>query len=258
MKNFEIGEKVKCIDRLENQLIKIGKIYTVLGYRASGEVILAELPTCAYEQTFFEPIKAKKLKIPTNKIKITVNDLSAPNTINCAEFYEKWVLGKFNKKEGNKMIESINLIDLYANKHRESIEKETKEKVEELRKKCDVINKFNELVEQFEKDCDELYLSQFTEEEKNKILINKDMIDDADMQLRTTGEPSEVKYYTNKNFCNDDYYKLMDERESKLNEINDLVKTVKAHVGIAKTKEEVEEILTRYGIIDKKGKLVVK
>lgn len=162
------------------------------------------------------------------------------------------------KKEGNKMIESINLIDLYANKHRESIEKETKEKVEELRKKCDVINKYNELVEQFEKDCDELYLSQFTEEEKNKILINKDMIDDTDMQLRTTGGPSEVKYYTNKNFCNDDYYKLMDERESKINELNDLVKTVKAHVGIAKTKEEVEEILTRYGIIDKKGKLVVK
>lgn len=173
-------------------------------------------------------------------------------------FCESYTVEKFDKKEGNKMIESINLIDLYANKHRESIEKETKEKVEELRKKCDVINKFNELVEQFEKDCDELYLSQFTEEEKNKILINKDMIDDADMQLRTTGEPSEVKYYTNKNFCNDDYYKLMDERESKLNEINDLVKTVKAHVGIAKTKEEVEEILTRYGIIDKKGKLVVK
>lgn len=173
-------------------------------------------------------------------------------------FCESYAVEKFNKKEGNKMIESINLIDLYANKHRESIEKETKEKVEELRKRCDVINKYNELVEQFEKDCDELYLSQFTEEEKNKILINKDMIDDADMQLRTTGEPSEVKYYTNKNFCNDDYYKLMDERESKLNEINDLVKTVKAHVGIAKTKEEVEEILTRYGIIDKKGKLVVK
>lgn len=164
----------------------------------------------------------------------------------------------FNKKEGNKMIESINLIDLYANKHRESIEKETKEKVEELRKKCDVINKYNELVEQFEKDCDELYLSQFTEEEKSKILINLDMIDDADMQLRTTGGPSEAKYYTNKNFRNDDYYKLIDEKENKLSKINDLVKTVKAHVGIAKTKEEVEEILTRYGIIDKKGKLVIK
>lgn len=259
MKNFEIGEKVKCIDRYGFQNIKIGNFYTVIGYRENGLVILDEFPDCAYDQTFFEPIKEQELKIPTNKIKITVDDLYAPNTINCAELYEKYVSKKsITKKEGNKMIESINLIDLYANKHRESIEKETKEKVEELRKKCDVINKYNELVEQFEKDCDELYLSQFTEEEKNKILINKDMIDDADMQLRTTGEPSEVKYYTNKNFCNDDYYKLMDERESKLNEINDLVKTVKAHVGIAKTKEEVEEILTRYGIIDKKGKLVIK
>ena len=258
MRNFEIGEKVKCIDRYGSQNIKIGNFYTVIGYRENGLVILDEFPNCAYDQTFFEPIKAQKLKITANELKIITDDLYVPNTINCAELYKKWLLGKFNKKEGNKMIESINLIDLYANKHRESIEKETKEKVEELRKKCDVINKYNELVEQFEKDCDELYLSQFTEEEKNKILINQDMIDDADMQLRTTGGPSEVKYYTNKNFCNDDYYKLMDERENKLNEINDLVKTVKAHVGIAKTKEEVEEILTRYGIIDKKGKLVVK
>ena len=162
------------------------------------------------------------------------------------------------KKEGNKMIESINLIDLYANKHRESIEKETKEKVEELRKKCDVINKYNELVEQFEKDCDELYLSQFTEEEKSKIIAEQHIVNDADKQLGASGDLNEYKYCINYDFCNDDYYELMNEKENKLNEINDLVKTVKAHVGIAKTKEEVEEILTRYGIIDKKGKLVIK
>ena len=192
----------------------------------------------------------------SGKTQIIVNKIDESIVLKNLEILNKE--NQMIKKEGNKMIESINLIDLYANKHRESIEKEAKEKVEELRKKCDVINKYNELVEQFKKDCDELYLSQFTEEEKSKILINLDMIDDADMQLRTTGGPSELKYYINKNFRNDDYYKLMDERESKLNEINDLVKTVKAHVGIAKTKEEVEEILTRYGIIDKKGKLVVK
>ena len=162
------------------------------------------------------------------------------------------------KKEGNKMIESINLIDLYANKHRESIEKETKEKVEELRKECDVINKYNELVEQFEKDCDELYLSQFTEEEKRKIIAEQHIVNDADKQLGASGDLNEYKYCINYDFCNDDYYELMNEKENKLNEINDLIKTVKAHVGIAKTKEEVEEILTRYGIIDKKGKLVIK
>lgn len=202
--------------------------------------------------TKFNPI------ITANKIKIKADDLYASNTINCEELYEKWLLGKFNKKEGNKMIESINLIDLYANKHREGIEKETKEKVEELRKECDVINKYNELVEQFEKDCDELYLSQFTEEEKRKIIAEQHIVNDADKQLGASGDLNEYKYCINYDFCNDDYYELMNEEKNKLNEINDLVKTVKAHVGIAKTKEEVEEILTRYGIIDKKGKLVIK
>ena len=165
------------------------------------------------------------------------------------------------KKEGNKMIESINLIDLYANKHRESIEKETKEKVEELRKKCDVINKFNELVEQFEKDCDELYLSQFTEEEKNKMLLNPEIAFDNYKPLREKNicnGPTRYRYYTNDCIRNEEIEKVESDMANKIEEINDLVKTVKAHVGIAKTKEEVEEILTRYGIIDKKGKLVIK
>lgn len=246
MKNFEIGEKVKCIDRYGLQNIKIGNFYTVIGYKENGLVILDEFPGCAYDQTFFEPIKEQELKIPTNKIKITADDLYAP-----------YVLGKFNKKEGNKMLESINLIDLYANKHRESIEKETKEKVEELRKKCDVINKFNELVEQFEKDCDELYLSQFTEEEKKNALSNVKELNDIDKQLQRK-LCSYDRYIINEMFQTEDIINTMEEMKQKECEINDLVKTVKAHVGIAKTKEEVEEILTRYGIIDKKGKLVIK
>ena len=63
------------------------------------------------------------------------------------EIYERYCLGLWEvenpmiKKEGNEMIESINLIDLYANKHRESIEKETKEKKEEIRKTCEDNNK---------------------------------------------------------------------------------------------------------------------
>lgn len=258
MKNFEIGEKVKCIDRLENQLIKIGKIYTVLGYRASGEVILAELPTCAYEQTFFEPIKAKKLKIPTNKIKITVNDLSAPNTINCAEFYEKWVLGKFNKKEGNKMIESINLIDLYANKHRESIEKETKEKIEKIKNESSIKKQYDEITQKCKDDLQKLYISQFTDEEIEKVKETLEGLSGYQKELQHKTSICEFGYFINSDFKNDEIESLENEMINKINELNDLVKTVKAHVGIAKTKEEVEEILTRYGIIDKKGKLVIK
>ena len=245
MSKFKVGDLVK--------IVKPNNIYGKMDYINQIHKIIRNESDKSEASQWWElddnscfRWQEEELELVDNKIKVT--DLRIDKTPKIEEI----------KKEGNKMIESINLIDLYANKHRESIEKEAKEKVEELRKKCDVINKYKELVEQFKKDCDELYLSQFTEEEKSKILINLDMIDDADMQLRTTGGPSELKYYINKNFRNDDYYKLMDERESKLNEINDLVKTVKAHVGIAKTKEEVEEILTRYGIIDKKGKLVIK
>lgn len=207
-----------------------------------------------------------EIKITAKPIKIIVDDINKATTSYKYELnkqlYEKYCLGTWEKenptikKEGNSMIESMNLIDLYANKHRENIEKETKEKIEELRKKCDVINKYNELVEKFEKDCDDLYLSQFTEEEKNEILIDKDYVDDSDMQLRISGG-CHLKYYTNNNFHNEEYFEIMNDRDKKINEINDLVKMVKAHVGIAKTKEEVEEILERYGII-KKGKLVTK
>lgn len=176
-------------------------------------------------------------------------------------FCESYAVEKINKKEGNKMIESINLIDLYANKHRESIEKETKEKVEELRKECDVINKFNELVEQFQKDCDELYLSQFTEEEIGDYNLKRYRLNDMDKQLKARNIRNgldDYSYYINTRFSNEQIVKVESDMTNKIEEINDLVKTVKAHVGIAKTKEEVEEILTRYGIIDKKGKLVIK
>lgn len=153
------------------------------------------------------------------------------------------------------MIESLNLIDLYASKHKESIKKETKDKVEELRKNCDVINKYNELVEQFEKDCEELYLSQFTEEEKKDIIVEH-QIDDEHKQLQMSYGTWD-KYRINKNFNPDGFEEIMNIYREKINEVDDLTKKVKAHVGIAKTKEEVEEILTRYGIIDKKGKLVI-
>lgn len=230
---FKIGDRIKCIYRVEFQLTKINSIYTVTGYRENGNVILEELPLCAYDPNDFELVD-KKIK----NTELRINNIA-----------EKI------KKEGNEMIESMNLIDLYANKHKENIEKETKEKIEELRKKCDVINKYNELQEKYKNELKELYLSQFTEEEKAQIVLGN--LTDEDKQLKNNLAYLD-RYCINNSFKPDGYENLMDERSEKINELNDLVKMVKAHIGIAKTKEEVEEILTRYGIIDKKGKLVIK
>lgn len=258
MKNFEIGEKVKCIDRYGLQNIKTGNFYTVIGYRENGLVILDEFPDCAYDQTFFEPIKAQELKITANELKIITDDLYVPNTINCAELYEKWPLGKFNKKEGNKMIESINLIDLYANKHKESIEKEAKEKIEKIKNESSIKKQYDEITQKCEDDLQKLYISQFTDEEIEKAKETLEGLSSYQKELQHKTSICEFGYFINSYFKNDEIKSLENEMVNKINELNDLVKTVKAHVGIAKTKEEVEEILTRYGIIDKKGKLVIK
>ena len=258
MKNFEIGEKVKCIDRYGLQSIEIGNFYTVIGYRKNGLVILDEFPNCAYDQTFFEPIKAQKLKITANELKIITDDLYVPNTINCAELYEKWLLGKFNKKEGNKMIESINLIDLYANKHRESIEKKAKEKIEKIKNESSIKKQYDEITQKCKDDLQKLYISQFTDEEIEKAKETLEGLSGYQKELQHKTSICEFGYFINSDFKNDEIKSLENEMVNKIEEINDLVKTVKAHVGIAKTKEEVEEILTRYGIIDKKGKLVIK
>lgn len=167
------------------------------------------------------------------------------------------------KKEGNNMIESMNLINLYANKHRESIEKETKEKIEKIRNESSIKKQYDEITQKCKDDLQKLYISQFTDEEIEKV---KETLEGETLEglsgyqkeLQHKTSICEFGYFINSDFKNDEIESLENEMINKINELNDLVKTVKAHVGIAKTKEEVEEILTRYGIIDKKGKLVIK
>lgn len=162
------------------------------------------------------------------------------------------------KKEGNNMIESMNLIDLYANKHIESIEKETKEKIEKIRNESSIKKQYDEITQKCKDDLQKLYISQFTDEEIEKVKETLEGLSGYQKELQHKTSICEFGYFINSDFKNDEIKSLENEMINKINELNDLVKTVKAHVGIAKTKEEVEEILTRYGIIDKKGKLVIK
>lgn len=202
------------------------------------------------------------IKMKTDSIELTANNINNSTTFYQEEtnrqIYEMFIQGKFNKKEGNKMIESMNLIDLYANKHIENINKNTEEKIKKIKEKNnDVINRFNELKEKFHKDLEELYLSQFTEEQKKELILNGAGLFTKDKQL-IKDKAFIYGYYVNNEFRTDEYYDVLEERNNDVAEINDLIKIVKAHVSIAKTKEEVEEILIRYGIIDKKRKLVTE
>lgn len=169
------------------------------------------------------------------------------------------VTKKINKKEGNEMIESINLIDLYARKAEEKLVKDNAIKNAKIRNNDVTTTKFNEIMENTITQLEELYTSQLDEKDLLKFREGK-KIDSGKYPFVRFGEIGVTMSgaMIDPNFTNDEIVLNSLELSKKIDELHDLVKIVKAHVGIAKSKEEVEEILTRYGIIDKKGKLVIK
>jgi hypothetical protein len=163
------------------------------------------------------------------------------------------------KKEGNKMIESLNLVDLFEKRFSEKIYEDTNKKIKKIKESNEIIKKIDEIMEKAEKALNDLYLSQLSDEDLERIK-NGEVIDSSKYPFERYSK-IELCYEgcsKNINFENDEIKAIKKDADEDLQELKDLVKTVKAHVGIAKTKEEVEEILTKYGILDKKGKLVCK
>lgn len=160
------------------------------------------------------------------------------------------------KKEGNKMIESLNLIDVYAVKMVEKLEKEYEERKAQLQENNEVAKKYEEILAEAKSKIEELHMSQFTKEEKEQLLKGMPIGD-----KKTLIVFEEILVHTDGAYIQDnteEQTKLKKEYEEKVTELKELIKTVKAHVGIAKTKEEVEDILIKYDILNKKGMLVVK
>ena len=183
------------------------------------------------------------------------------------EMYERAFLGiwpkqnpTIEKKEGNKMIESMNLINLYEKNQCEKIEKEYHNKILEIREKLSLKEKVADIINKAEEELNKLYFSQFTEEQK-KDWENGKVIDQSQFSLIRREEirlTSDGTVYVNDFIENDEIHNLYKEMAIKLDEIKEKIKVIKTHVAIAKNKDEVEEILNRYDVLDKKGKLVIK
>lgn len=200
------------------------------------------------------------------KIPIIADNINGVRVgITLKTIYERCCLGLWEneertiEKEGNEMIESINLIDLYARKAEEKLVKDNAIKNAKIRNNDVTITKFNEIMENTTTQLEELYISQLDEKDLLKFREGK-KIDSGKYPFVRLGEIEVTMSgaMIDPDFTNDEIVLNSLELSKKIDELHDFVKVVKAHVGIARTKEEVEEILTRYGIIDKKGKLVIK
>lgn len=179
--------------------------------------------------------------------------------------FERSVLGiwekensMITKKEGMKMIESLNLIDIYKIKKIEKIETEYKEKINKIRNNISLEDNLKDIIVKAEEQIKELYFSQFTKEQM-EAYSKGNVIDQSGFSLISREEiklTSNGSIYVNTMLENDEIHELYKEMHIKIDELSEKIKVVKAHVGIAKTKEEVEDILIKYDILNKKGKLV--
>lgn len=165
---------------------------------------------------------------------------------------------KEEKKEGYEMIESLNLLKLYEDKKVKKIKESYKTKIDKIRNENSLKEKFTEIIKNAEDELRKLYFSQFTEEQKQKYDDGYD-IDQSNFSIKTeVGIFLETPMYVSNSFVNDEIEELYKNQEDELQKFYELMSVIKAHVGIAKTKEEVEEILKRYDVLDGKGKMVTK
>lgn len=108
---FKVGDKVKCIRRRGYQLTKIGSVYTVDGYRENGNVMLKELPHCAYDSDNF--------KLVTNKtfFKKLPDDYTGTLEVEKGYIVEKEILDEEEKEYLSAVIKPFRYKIEYIAKH---------------------------------------------------------------------------------------------------------------------------------------------
>ncbi len=237
-----------------------------------------------YELKLVEPATTSEININSSGIKLTCDDLQTKKLIidrnqelydwwealkkakmfPNQENYKNWFMGIWEKdnpiigkKEGNDMIESLNLVYLYASKQKEIINNKYSKMIEDIRNKSSIKEQYDKITQNCINELNNLFTSQFSDEEREELKETISGGSDLNKEMKRKTSCYEFGYYIDTNYVNEDIKELQEKCENELKELDSLMKTVKAHVGIAKTKEEVEEILTRYEILDKKGKLKI-
>ena len=161
---------------------------------------------------------------------------------------------KLKEKEEDNMENKYALINLYHKRKEEEIDKYYDNKIRVEKEKSEVLKTYNKIIASAEEELQKLYMMQFTDEEL-EILNNGGVVEAK--ELRKT--QSEIEVYTsldiNELYKNKKCKEYDEERIKELKELTDKVELIKANLALASNKEEVEEILKRYEILDKNGKM---
>lgn len=254
MQKFKKGDKVVFIeehhspDYIRDYIPLIGSIGVIQYFsKVFNEYVVlfenANAITYCYEDEI-ELVKPKEPITTINdngiNIKATIKDGFRitdlyPNMIK-TEYYDRYVKGEWDNM--NKVLELW-----YARKH-DKIMKDYEEKEREFNKSKELVIKYKEIIERFENELEELYNC-----EEN---IEKNYISDNNLS------ESMYKYKINYDKLKDEFLEnYVVERDKKLNELDKLKEEIDAQLSLSSELDYQIEVLTTYGILDKKTKKMV-
>lgn len=256
MRKFNIGDKVRVIGNCNAHGYEIGKEYIIKcfdsyciepnenGYAYNLDAIVGG---DVIREIDMELVKPKEyIDYCNNDVsvlkttKIVVDDLTngqnvlSQNEMN--KFYDRYIKGEWNNM--NKVLE------LWYTRNHNSIIDEYDKKEMEFNKSKELVIKYKEIIENFEKELEELYNC-----EEN---IEKNYIKDNNLS------ESMYKYKINYDKLNDEFLEnYVAERDEKLHELDELKEEIDAQLSLSADLDYQLDVLTRYGVLDKKTKKMV-
>lgn len=176
----------------------------------------------------------------------TINEISSHTHnigININNLFQE--INELKERGEKEMIESIKIIQIYKDNRKASINKEYNAKFTELKEKNEMMSEYKALVNSFEASLMELYTSQF-DEGQTETNVERNLLSIVD-----NGNYA-YKYVINDNYYPEEAKALEDAKQEEVDKLTQLCAEVSTLLGICKTKEEVEDVLINYGIMDKK------
>ena len=151
------------------------------------------------------------------------------------DLYNRIIEGDVNMKN--------EVLNLYYNRKRNEIIDKYDKKENEYFTKNKLVNDFNELVKSFEEDLENLYKSEDN-------IINDYITESYNENL--------YKYKINKTKLGNEFEeKYIEKRNKEMLKLREEVKEIEAQLSLSDDLDYQLEVLTRYGILDKKTKKMV-
>ncbi len=179
------------------------------------------------------------------------NDIYIPSRIETIN-YTPQIWSGVEWRGNDNMLESYEILNVYKKNKIEKLEVEAKNAREKILASLNKRKEFEELVNSFEASVEQLYTSQFSEGQ------TESNVDYTELEIIKSNSSFYAGYKINQDYYSEDLKKIDEDLVEAKNLLNKELEPVKALLNICRDKIEIEEVLKRYEILDKNGKINLK